>query len=468
MKPAAPVTRTRARPDPPTLSLRPDGASDLGANALKRRWSQRKPGSTSVVVLDPLPSLSSLSAADAGRRQKLLFLVTEDWYFCSHRLPVARAAREAGFDVVVATRVRAHGEEIRGEGFALRPLPWRRRGDGLLGAAQAISAISRLYHDERPDIVHHVALKPVLFGGIARRFAFAHSANTPALVDSVMGLGSGFSRATTAASLRRPPLGLALRLVAGGRRRGWIVVQNPEDRAALAGLGIDVGRIALIRGSGVDTSRFVPLPDPGGDTITVALVSRMLRDKGVLEAAAAIRLLRAQGLAIELLLAGPTDPDNANSLTPEVLRSLTAEPGIEWLGPVADVRAVWRRAAIAVLPSTYGEGLPKTLLEAAACGRPLVAADVPGCREVVRPGRTGILVPPHDVSGLAAAIAALAGDPALRTGLGRAGRGLIECRFADAIVARETLALYRVALAERSRFPASREEPGRKSMSSTK
>jgi glycosyltransferase involved in cell wall biosynthesis len=395
-------------------------------------------------------------------------LVTEDWYFCSHRLPVARAAREADFEVVVATRVRAHGEEIRDEGFALRPIAWRRRGDGPLGAARAISAISRLYRDERPDIVHHVALKPVLFGGIARRLAFAHSADTPALVDSVMGLGSGFSRSARAARLRRQPLGLALGLVAGGRNRGWIVVQNPEDRAALAGLGIDVGRIALIRGSGVDTSRFVPLPEPGGDTVTVALVSRMLRDKGVLDAAAAIRKLRAQGLAIELLLAGPTDPDNANSLTPEVLRSLAAEPGIEWLGPVADVRAVWRRAAIAVLPSTYGEGVPKTLLEAAACGRPLVAADVPGCREVVRPGATGILVPPHDVDGLAGAIAALAGDPARRAALGRTGRELIECRFTDEIVARETLALYRTALAERGRFPLAREKPGKKSMSDAK
>jgi len=461
MKPAAPVTRMRARPDPPTLSLRPDGASDLGANALNRRRSQRKAESTSVVVLDPVPPLSSSSAApDAGRRQKLLFLVTEDWYFCSHRLPVARAAREAGFEVVVATRVRAHGEEIRNEGFALRPIAWRRRGDGPLGAARAISAISRLYRHERPDIVHHVALKPVLFGGIARRLAFAHSANTPALVDSVMGLGSGFSRTTTAARLRRQPLGLALRLVAGGRSRGWIVVQNPEDRAALAGLGIDVGRIALIRGSGVDTSRFLPLPEPGGDTVTVALVSRMLRHKGVLDAAAAIRRLRAQGLAIELLLAGPTDPDNANSLTPEVLRSLAAEPGIEWLGPVADVRAVWRCAAIAVLPSTYGEGVPKTLLEAAACGRPLVAADVPGCREVVRPGVTGILVPPHNVAGLAEAIAQLASDPARRAALGRAGRELIECHFTDEIVARETLALYQAALLPRGGFPAARENSG--------
>ena len=391
--------------------------------------------------------------ADAARRPKLLFLVTEDWYFCSHRLPVARAARDDGFEVVVATRVRAHGEQICDEGFILRPIAWRRRGDGLLGAARAIQAITRLYRAERPDIVHHVALKPVLFGGLARRLAFPRGADGPISIDSVMGLGSGFSVMTPAARLRRPSLGLALRFVTGGGR-GWVVVQNPEDRAALAALCIDARRIALIRGSGVDTGRFVPLPEPDGSTITVALVSRMLRDKGVLEAAAAVRRLRARGLPIDLLLAGPTDPDNANSLTAEMLRSLAAEPGIEWLGPVADVRAVWRRAAIAVLPSTYGEGVPKALLEAAACGRPLVAADVPGCREAVRPDETGFLVPPHDVDGLAEAIAALAADPARRAAMGRAGRKLIECGFTDKIVARETLALYHAAVEERGRCSA--------------
>jgi glycosyltransferase involved in cell wall biosynthesis len=402
-------------------------------------------------ILSPYPP-SSAPVPVAARRPKLLFLVTEDWYFCSHRLPVARAARDDGFEVVVATRVRAHGEEIRDEGFALRPIAWRRRGDGLLGAARAISAITTLYRAERPDIVHHVALKPVMFGGLARRLAFARSADGPASVDAVMGLGSGFSTTTIAARLRRPPLSLALRLTAGGGR-GWIVVQNPEDRATLAALGIDVRRITLIRGSGVDISHFVPLPEPGGGTVTVALVSRMLRDKGVLEAAAAIRRLRARGLPIELLLAGPSDPDNANSLTADTLRGLAAEPGIEWLGPVADVRTVWRRAAIGVLPSSYGEGVPKTLLEAAACGRPLVAADVPGCREVVRAGETGILVPPHDVHALAEAIASLAADPVRRAAMGRTGRELVERQFTDEIVARETLTLYRAALTERGGLP---------------
>src|SRR5207237_1253301 len=376
------------------------------------------------VSTEPLNLPRRSAAPGTVRRPKLLFLVTEDWYFCSHRLPAARAARAAGFDVVVATRVRAHGDRIRDEGFALRPIGWRRRGDGLVGAGRAIAEIARPYRAERPAVVHHIALKSVLFGGIALRRAFPAPESAPIAIESIMGLGSGFSAASFAARLRRPSLGIALRLAAA-RERGWVIVQNPEDRDALTTLGIAPRRIVMIRGSGVDCNHFRALPDPEATTVTVALVSRMLRDKGVLDAAAAIRLLRGRGLPVELLLAGPTDPDNRGSLTEETLISLgAAGSGIEWLGPVADVRAVWRRAAIAALPSTYGEGVPKALLEAAACARPIVASDVPGCREVVRPGDTGLLAPPRDIEGLADAIAALAGDPVGRKAMGRAGRAL--------------------------------------------
>jgi glycosyltransferase involved in cell wall biosynthesis len=402
------------------------------------------------VITEPLNLPRRSTAPGAARRPKLLFLVTEDWYFCSHRLPAARAARAAGFDVVVATRVRAHGDQICDEGFGLRPIGWRRRGDGVLGAERAISEIAGLYRAEQPDLVHHIALKPVLFGGIALRRAFPAPESAPVVIDSIMGLGSRFSAASLAARLRRPSLGIALRLAAP-RGRGWVIVQNPEDRDALTTLGVAPRRIVMIRGSGVDCNHFRPLPDPDATTVTVALVSRMLRDKGVLDAVAAIRLLRGRGLPLELLLAGPTDPDNRGSLTAETLISLgAADHRIEWLGPLTDIRAVWRRAAIAVLPSTYGEGVPKALLEAAACARPIVASDVPGCREVVRPGETGLLVPPRDIQGLADAIGTLAGDPMRRKAMGRAGRALVERDFREEIVARETLAVYDIALRERA------------------
>jgi glycosyltransferase involved in cell wall biosynthesis len=396
----------------------------------------------SLLLSPAAPRADAAPAAPpiGGGRPKLLFLVTEDWYFCSHRLPAARAARDAGFEVVVATRVRAHAEAIRDEGFALRPLPWRRRGDGPFGGLRALAAIVRLYRAERPDLLHHVALKPVLFGGLAARLAFARHGR-PAVLAAVMGMGSGFAgRGWT-----RYALALGLRLAGGGR----VIVQNPEDGAALGRLGVAPERIALIRGSGVDTGHFVPAPEPPGPTIALALVARMLRSKGVLDAAAAVRRLRGEGHAVELLLAGPADPDNPDSLDEPSLRALAAEPGIEWLGPVADVREVWARAAIALLPSTYGEGLPKALLEAAACGRPMVATDTPGCREIARDGETGVLVPAADVAALAAAIAALARDPARRQALGRAARALAEHDFAEPVIAAQTLVLYRTMLAEK-------------------
>ena len=383
-----------------------------------------------------------------------MFLVTEDWYFWSHRLPVARAARDAGFEVVVAARERAHGGRIRAEGFRLEALAWRRRGDGAVASGRAIAAIAALYRRELPAIVHHVALKPVLFGGVALLLAFPRAAGRPACVAAVNGLGSGLVAATGPARLARPALRWGLRQAAGNAR---IIVQNPEDGSVLAGLGIDPARLALIRGSGVDTAHFAPLPEPSGPIVTVALVARMLRRKGVLDAVASVRRLRAQGLAIELVLAGPTDPDNGDSLDDRTLAGLAAEPGVAWLGRVEDVRTVWREAAIAVLPSTYGEGVPKALLEAASCGRAIVASDMPGCREIVRPGErgveTGLLVPPGDIAALAAALAGLARDPVRRHAMGRAARRLVEREFAEERVAEQTVALYRSILRDRHIAP---------------
>jgi glycosyltransferase involved in cell wall biosynthesis len=355
---------------------------------------------------------------------KLLFLVTEDWYFCSHRLPVARAARDAGFAVAVATRVREHGEAIRSEGFSLHPLGWRRGGGGVLGHLRALCEIVRLYRAEKPDLLYHIALKSVLFGGIAARLAFPAGAR-PALVSAVMGLG-----ASAAAQWKRRALGSALRFAASG---GAIVVQNPEDRGALVRFGLAPARIALIRGSGVDVVHFAVL----------------LKSKGVLDAVAAIRILRAEGLAVELILAGAPDPDSRDSLSEAQMQELAREPGIEWLGHVADVREVWARAAIAVLPSSYGEGVPKSLLEAASCARPIAASDMPGCREVVLPGETGLLVPAHDVVALARAVATLVGDAALRRRMGEAGRARVCAEFADAAIADATLALCQAELGRR-------------------
>lgn len=379
--------------------------------------------------------------AETRPQPKLLFLVTEDWYFCSHRLPVARAARDAGFAVAVATRVREHGDQIRAEGFALHKLRWKRRGDGIFGHLRALAEIVGLYRRERPDIVYHVALKPVLFGGLAARLAFIQAA----VVSAVMGLGIEFTGDAGGAGWKKRLLAWSLRLAAG---KGRIIVQNPENRTALIGFGIDPQCIALILGSGVDIQHFSALPQPVEMPLAAALVGRMLRSKGVLDAVAAVRKLRAEGQAIKLILAGAADPDSRDSLSDAELATLAREPGIEWLGHVGDVRAIWRRAAIALLPSSYGEGVPKALLEAASCARPIVASDMPGCREVVAPGETGLLVPPRDVAALAEAIATLAADAALRARMGEAGRRRVVAGFAEDTIAQQTVAMLRSMLTE--------------------
>jgi len=291
--------------------------------------------------------------------------------------------------------------------------------------------------------VHHIALKPVLFGAWALRLSFPRSAQRPGCIAAVAGLGSRLNNGTGGSAMLRV-LGFAMR---GSR----IIVQNPDDGRAITKLGIASADITLIPGSGVDTRQFAALPDPAGNPVKVALVSRMLRSKGVPETVSAIRRLRARGVAIELMLVGPADPENSDSLTEEELAAVASNPGVRWLGGVEDVPSIWRKAAIAVLPSTYGEGVPKALIEAASCARPIVTTDMPGCREIVRHGENGLLVPPGDIAALADAIAALAVDARRRAAMGRAGRELVERAFEEAAVADQTLALYQQLLRERGR-----------------
>lgn len=370
---------------------------------------------------------------------RLLYLVTEDWYFCSHRLPVARAARDAGAEVVVATRVNVHGDPIRAEGFRLVPLRWRRGSHAPGAELAAIAEIVRLYARERPDLVHHVALKPVIYGSVA-----ATLTGVPHTVNALTGLGALFIGSSGKTRALGGLARLALRPLLN-RAGGRVVLQNEDDRRLLESRGLlRHDRVSLIRGSGVDTRRFAPAPEPEGPPVAV-LVARMLRDKGVGEFVAAARILKQRGVPVRMLLAGPTDPDNPAALDEAGLLQWTAEGIVEWLGPVADMPSLWARSHLAVLPS-YREGLPKALLEAAACGRPMVATDVPGCREIVHHEETGLLVPAKDAAALAEAIARLAGDAELRRRLGARARAVAEAEFSEEIVVRGTLALYRELL----------------------
>jgi len=367
---------------------------------------------------------------------KLLYLVTEDWYFWSHRLPMARAARAAGFEVAVATRVERHRERIEAEGFRVHPLGWRRSGNGPLATLRAVLEIAALYRRERPDIVHHVAMKPVVLGGLA-----AWLAGVPAVVNALTGLGFVF---IGGGLLKLPVRGL-IRFVLG-RRNSRLIVQNRDDHDLLVGRGfVAPGRVTVIRGSGIDTDHYTPSPEPADGPVTVTYVGRMLEDKGVPALIEAHRLLRARGLAARLLLVGIPDPENPTTVSEATLRAWGREPGVEWRGGVADVRPVWAESHIAVLPSRR-EGLPKSLLEAAACGRALVATDVPGCREIARAGVNALLVPPDDPGALAGALETLIRDGSLRARFAAAGRELVLSDMATGPVGAATVALYRAAL----------------------
>jgi glycosyltransferase involved in cell wall biosynthesis len=376
--------------------------------------------------------------SDAAR--SLLFVVTEDWYFWSHRLALARAAQAAGWRVTVATRVQAHGARIAAEGFRLVALPWR-RGGGSLGAELAtLLILYRLMRRERPDLVHLIALKGIVYGGLPARLA-----GLGACVATVAGLGYVFTSKSRRARLLRPWLKLALRLAMGGRR-SLVTVQNPDDGLALAAAGI-VGpaRMTLIRGSGVDPDRFAPAPEAEGVPV-VAMACRLVRDKGVGVVVEAARRLKAAGLQFRLVLAGSIDPENRDAHTRDEIQGWVAAGLVEWDGPVADIPALWAASHIAVYPSVYGEGIPKTLIEAAACGKPIVTTDMPGCRETIVDGVTGFLVPPHDAAAVADCLRRLIEDQDLRRRMGAAARGKALAEFADRRIVAETLAVYRLAI----------------------
>ncbi|WP_084175140.1 glycosyltransferase family 4 protein [Afifella pfennigii] len=371
--------------------------------------------------------------------QTILYLVTEDWYFCSHRLPLVRAARQEGARVVVAARMAGDRARIAAEGFEPVDIPFDRSGTNPWRDARTIAAIRATFRAFVPSLVHNVAVKPVVYGSLAAR-----AAGVPVVVNAMAGLGFLYASESVKARLLRAGFRRALRRAAASAKMRMIV-QNEEDRAELVHLGLPGERIVTIRGSGVDTNAFAPSPEPAGTPVAVC-VSRMLWDKGIGELVEAARLLRARGLALRIRLVGGGDANPA-SISEEQLAAWAREGVVEVAGPSGDVAREYAEGHIAVLPS-YREGLPKSLLEGAACARPLVATDVPGCRDICRDGETGLLVPAKNPQALAQALARLAGDAELRRRLGARAREVVEAEFAEEIVVAETLDLYVKLLAE--------------------
>ena len=369
-------------------------------------------------------------------RPTLLYLVTEDWFFWSHRTPIARAARDAGFRVVVATREDAHGDRIRGEGFELVPIKLRRTNLDPLAEMAAIRDLTEIYRREKPAIVHQVAIKPVVYGTWA-----AARAGVPAVINALDGLGFVYASQRLSARLLRPPVGLLLRW-ALNRPNVHVHLQNEDDRTTMRRAGaLRHDRVSIIRGAGIDLDHFAPLPEPDGP-FTVAMAARMIHEKGITDLVEAARRATRAGTPVKVVLAGAPDKGNPTAITEAELKGWVAEGLVDWWGFQTDVRPVWAAAHVAALPSS-GEGLPKALLEAAACQRPLLASDVAGNREVVLPGETGLRVAYQDVAGLADALVRFAREPDQRRRMGAAARRMVETQFSEEVVVRETLALYR-------------------------
>jgi len=370
-------------------------------------------------------------------RGKLLFFVTEDYYFVSHRLCVAVAAKAEGYDVCVVTRVREHGDIIRSAGIRLLPFENARSGLNPLTELLTFFRLVRLYRRERPDLVHHVAMKPVLYGSMAARLA-----GRPAVVNAIAGLGWMFIARSGIARWMTYPVRLAFKCVLN---TGIGLVQNPEDAQLLADVGVPKSQIRRIPGSGVDLQALVPHTEPPG-TPVVILAARLLWDKGVGEFVSAARLLQQRGVAARFVLAGEPDRMNPASIATADLSAWVREGVIEHLGWVSNISALLANCHLVCLPS-YREGLPKSLAEAAAAGKAIVTTDVPGCREVVQHGHNGLLVQPRDVCGLADALQRLIEDPVLRVDMGIRSRMLAEQKLGLKTVVQQTLSVYREASA---------------------
>jgi glycosyltransferase involved in cell wall biosynthesis len=382
--------------------------------------------------------MSALVRASAGadRPPRLLIVVNDPAFFLSHRRPVALGARDAGYEVHVAS---PHAQdpvaEIRALGFGHHPIPLDRGGRNPISEIRSLAALIRLMRRLRPDIVHKVTIKPVIWGGIAARIA-----RVPASVSAISGLGYAFVADGWRARALRRGLGPLYRLALGGPNRR-VIFQNASDRETLARLGVSLdGRAELIRGSGVELDLFTPAPEAGGPPL-VLMPSRILIDKGAAEFVEAARLLRGRDIGARFVLAGDADPRNPASVPPATLARWRVEGVVEFPGHCRDIAGLMRAAHLVVLPS-YREGLPKALIEAAACGRAVVTTDTPGCRDAIVPGETGLLVPVRDAPALAEGIAALLANPDRRRAMGAAGRSLAEDAFCVRAVVAEHLRVY--------------------------
>jgi glycosyltransferase involved in cell wall biosynthesis len=355
---------------------------------------------------------------------RLLMVVNVPWFFVMHRLPIALMARARGVDVHIACGEGEGAEDIEAAGLPFHRLPLTRTPLAPVRDAKSIAALVRLYRRLRPDVVHHVTLKPVIFGSIAARIA-----GVPGVVNAFAGLGYTFSGVSAGARMRRWSVE---RLIAWSLKlpRQKIVFENSDDRQLLTSAGaIPSADSLVIAGVGIDTEEYSATPQPA-PPVQILLASRMLREKGVQYFVEAARRLKNRGISARFLLVGTPDPFNPGSITEQELRDWSRDGVVEWLGFRRDMPQVIRDSHVVCLPTYYREGVPRILMEGAASGRALVTTDMPGCRDIVKDGVNGFVLPPHDVTSLEHALEKLIVDAPLRARFGAAGRKIAEEQFA--------------------------------------
>ncbi|WP_058534050.1 glycosyltransferase family 4 protein [Legionella saoudiensis] len=355
--------------------------------------------------------------------RRLLFIVNDAAFFISHRLPLAIAAKANGFEVHVATPEAQASAQIKEMGLTYHAIPLSRSGRNPFVELKSLFAFYRLMREVKPDLVHLVTIKPILYGGLVARLL-----KVPAVVAAVSGLGYLFTSQQAKAKFLRQGVRQLYKL-ALDHAYLKVIFQNPDDRQVfLQNATCTAEQTVLIRGSGVDLNIYRSSPERR-DKVVVAMISRLLKDKGVLEYMAAAKALKAEGTRAQFLLVGDVDEGNPECIDKEQLAQWRREGDVELLGFRDDIAQIIEQANLVVLPS-YREGLPKVLVEAAACGRAVITTDVPGCRDAIEPNQTGLLVPVRDVDALAVTMKQLIEDHDYRQQLGNAGRVLAEREFA--------------------------------------
>lgn len=369
------------------------------------------------------------------KKVKILFLVNVDWFFVSHRLPIAAAAARKGFEVHVATSLTDKAHIIKNSGFILHNIPLSRGSTGPLSSFKTFLAIIKIFYTVKPNIAHLVTIKPILLGGIAARLT-----NIPGVIAAISGLGYIFIDQGFVASLRRLFIRLLYK-VSLGHKNLKVICQNLNDIEEIQQTTrLSNDSFSLIDGSGVALNKFVYLPD-NNKIPKIMMASRLLKDKGVMEFVNAAAILKEKNINAEFILVGDPDPDNPSSISISQIQDWEERGILNYWGHIEDMENILSQASIVVLPS-YREGFPKVLIEAAACGRAVVTTDVAGCRDAIYNGVTGILVPARDTHGLANAIFDLAACPENYIKMGIEGRKMAEERFDEKIVIDRHLSLY--------------------------